>query len=47
MPYVTQFKAHEIVYEYNRLVVRLFERKVEEELCYAASEACLEGQATK
>jgi hypothetical protein len=25
MPYVMQFKAHEMVYEYNRLVVRLFE----------------------
>jgi hypothetical protein len=36
------------VYEYNRLVVRLFEgRKVEEELRYAASEASREGQATK
>jgi hypothetical protein len=25
MPYVMHFKAHEMVYEYNRLVVRLFE----------------------
>jgi hypothetical protein len=25
MLYVMQFKAHEMVYEYNRLVVRLFE----------------------
>ena len=25
MPYVMQFKAHEMVYEYNRVVVRLFE----------------------
>ena len=25
MPYVMQFTAHEMVYEYNRLVVRLFE----------------------
>jgi hypothetical protein len=25
MPYVLQFKAHEMVYEYIRLVVRLFE----------------------
>jgi hypothetical protein len=25
MPYVMQFKAHEMVYEYSRLVVRLFE----------------------
>jgi hypothetical protein len=25
MPYVMQFKAHEMVYEYNRLIVRLFE----------------------
>jgi hypothetical protein len=24
-PYVVQFKAHEMVYEYNKLVVRLFE----------------------
>ena len=48
MPYVLQFKTHEMVYEYIRLVVRLFEgRKVEEELRYAASEASREGQATK
>ena len=48
MPYVMQFKAHEMVYEYKWLVVRLFEgRKVEEELRYAASEASREGQATK
>ena len=25
MPHVMQFKAHEMVYEYNRLVARLFE----------------------
>jgi len=25
MPYVMQFKAHEMVYEYIKLVVRLFE----------------------
>ena len=25
MPYVMQFEAHENVYEYKRLVVRLFE----------------------
>ena len=25
MPYVMQFTAHEMVYEYNRVVVRLFE----------------------
>ena len=47
MPYVKPFKAHEMVYEYDRLVARLFERKVEEELHYAASEASRKGQATK
>jgi hypothetical protein len=27
MPYVMKFKAHEMVYEYIKLVVRLFEER--------------------